>query len=298
MAAIMAARGHAVSLWSPRGGGTRQLGSELTTRGALEGRWSIHVAADLWRAAELSELILVALPEQALLPILQRLSGALIGAPDIIFAPAGGLAPALLHQFMTARGIAPRIGAMPVLPLMARRDPDGVVAITALRSRLWLGALPQESAPGLMVLTEGLFGLPVEPLGDILAAALTEPGALIGAARRFAPPGVAHGLGRLLLALAAERDAIAAGLGRTGLPGIAALVTEGGGLPDPPRPLIETGMGLAFLDAMARMGPARAPLISGALGLLEAAAGEPFGPHPVLAALEPTTLAALLPRTG
>jgi opine dehydrogenase len=294
MAAMMAARGHAVSLWSPRGGGTRQLGSKIATRGALEGRWSIHVAADLWRAAELSELILVALPEQAMLPILQRLSGALIGAPDILFAPAGGLAPALLHQLMVARGIAPRIGAMPVLPLMAKRDPDGVVAITGLRHRLWLGGWPREAAPGLMALAEGLFGLPVEPLDDVLAAALAEPGALIGVARRFAPAGLPHGLGRLLLALAAERDAIAASLNRTGLPGIAALVTEGGGLPDPPRPLIETGLGLAFLDAMARQGETAAPLITGALGLLEAAAGERFGPHPVLAALEPGSWAGVL----
>ncbi|MEI6160096.1 MAG: NAD(P)-binding domain-containing protein, partial [Roseococcus sp.] len=152
MAAIMAARGHAVSLWSPRGGGTRQLGSEITTRGVLEGRWTIHVAADLWRAAELSELILIALPDQALPPILQRLSSALIGAPDILFAPAGGLAPALLHQLMAARGISPRIGALPALPILARRDADGVVAITAVRPRLWLGALPREAAPGLSVL--------------------------------------------------------------------------------------------------------------------------------------------------
>ncbi len=294
MAAIMAARGHAVSLWSPRGGGTRHLRSQINTSGVLEGRWSIHVAADLWRAAELSELIVVALPDQALLPMLQRLSSALIGAPDFLFVPCGGLAPALLHQLMSARGIHPRIGALPVPPLLARRDADGVVAITALRRRLWMGVEAPESAADLMARTEDLFGLPVEPLGDILTAAMAEPGALIEAARHFAPPGVPHGLGRLLLALAAERDAIAASLGRKGLPGIATLITEGGGLPDPPRPMIETGLGLAFLEAVARASHTPAPLISGALALLEAASGEQFGPHPVLAELEPRILAGLL----
>ncbi|UPY38094.1 hypothetical protein [Sediminicoccus sp. KRV36] len=294
MAAIMSARGHAVSLWSPRGGGTRHLGSEIATRGALEGRWKIHVAADLWRAAELSELILIALPEPALLPILQRLAGALIGAPDILFAPAGGLAPALLHQLMAARGIAPRIGALPAPPILARRDADGVIAITALRPRLWLGALPMPAAPGLAVLAEALFGLPVELLADVLAAGLAEPGALIEAARLFAPAGQAHGLGRLLLALAAERDAVCLALGRGGLPGIATLVTEQGGLADPPRPLIETGLGLTFLDAMARASHTPAPLLTGALNLLEAAMGERFGPHPVLAALDQPTLAGIM----
>jgi hypothetical protein len=195
---------------------------------------------------------------------------------------------------MAARGIMPRIGALPVPPILARRDADGVVAITALRPRLWIGALPVESAPGLMALTEALFGLPVESLGDVLAAGLAEPGALIEAARHFAPAGLPHGLGRLLLGFAAERDAITTSLGRAALPGIAALVTEGGGLPEPPRPLIEVGLGLAFLEAMARASQTPAPLISGALGLLEAAAGQRFGPHPVLAALEPATLEALL----
>lgn len=294
MAAIMAARGHTVSLWSPRGGGTRHLRSEIATRGLLEGRFPIHVAADLWRAAELSELILIALPDQAMLPILQRLSGALIGAPDILLAPAGGLAPALLRQLMAARGIAPRLGALPVPPIRARRDADGVVAITAVRPRLWLGALPAPACPGLMALTEALFGLPVEPLPDILAAALAEPGALIEAARHFAPPDLTHGLGRLLLGFAAERDAIAASLGRGPLPSIAALVTEGGGLPDPPRPLAETGLGLEFLEAMARVSQTPCPLLSGARALLVTAAGESFSPHPVLAALGPASLANLL----
>lgn len=298
MAAIMSARGHAVSLWSPRGGGTRHLGGDIATRGALEGRWPVRVAADLWRAAELSELILIALPDQAMLPILQRLSGALVGAPDILLAPAGGLAPALLHQLMAARGVTPRIGALPVPPMRARREADGVLAITALRPRLWLGALPAPAAPGLMARAEALFGLPVEPLPDILAAALADPGPLIEAARHFAPSGLTHGLGRLLLGFAAERDAIAASLARAPLPAIAALVTEGGGLPDPPRPLAETGLGLGFLAAMARVSQTPSPLLSGALALLEAATGEAFAAPPVLGALEPGALAALMGGKG
>jgi opine dehydrogenase len=294
MAALMAWRGHDVTLWSPRGGGTRHLGHELTTRGVLAGGWRIRIAADLWRATETAEVILIALPAVAQPSILQRLASALVGTPDVLFAPAAGLAPALLHQFAAARGFGLRLGALAVPPAMAVRGADGVVEVTALRPRLWVGGLPSGATADLAIVTERLFGLPVEPLVDILAASLAEPGALIEAARILAPPGVTHALGRLLLGLAAERDAVGQALGRAGLPGIAALVTEQGGLPALRRPLGETGGGLAFLEAMARVSQTPAPLVSATLRVLETAAGESFGPHPVLAALEPGPLAGLL----
>jgi hypothetical protein len=294
MAALMVWRGHEVTLWSPRGGGTRHLSHELATRGILAGRWPVRVAADLWRATESAEAIVIALPPVAQPAILQRLASALVGSTNILFAPPAGLAPALLHQFTAARGFAPRLGALPAPPALAARAADGVVEVTALRPRLWLGGLPPEATGELAALTGRLFGLPVEPLSDILAAGLTEPGAVVEAARLLSPQGVAHAVGRLLLGLAAERDALGAAMGRTGLPGIAALVTEQGGLPAERRPLAETGSGLAFLEAMARASQIPAPLVGAALYLLETAAGERFGPHPVLAALEPGLLARLL----
>ena len=294
MAALCAWRGHAMTLWSPRGGGTRHLGHEVATRGVLEGRWRIEVAADLWRAVEQAEAIIIALPPQAMPTILQRLASALMAEAPVLFVPTGALAPALLHQFTGARGIAPPMAALPVPPILARRDPDGVVAISAIRPRLWLGALPVEAMPDMLVATEALFGLPVEPLGDVLAAALAEPGAVFGAAQLFAPAGLKHGLGRLLLGLTAERDALARAVGRVGLPSIAELVTEQGGLPDPPRPLGEIGAGLAFLEAMARATQVGAPLVTAALQLLETTSGEAFGQHPVLAALDPDTLARIM----
>ncbi len=298
MAALMAWRGHDVTLWSPRGGGTRHLGNQLATSGVLEGNWRIRVAADLWRATEAAEAILIALPPVAQPAILQRLASALVGEPDILFVPASGLAPALLHQLASARGFVPRLGALAVPPALAARGANGVVEVTALRPRLWLGGLPCEATADLAILAERLFGLPVEPLRDILAASLAEPGALIEAARILAPAGVPHAVGRLLLGLAAERDAVGAATGRSGLPGIAALVTEQGGLPAQRPPLGETGGGLAFLEAMARASQTAVPLTAAALHVLETAAGESFGPHPVLAALEPGPLARLLGGTG
>ncbi len=294
MAALCAWRGHAVTLWSPRGGGTRHLGHELETRGVLEGRWRVRVAADLWRAAEQAEALIIALPGVAMPAILPRLASALVGEPLILFAPAGALAPVLLQQFASARGVSPPIGALPVPPTLARRDPDGVVTISAIRPRLWLAALPVQALEEVRAATQALFGLPAEPLSDVLAACLAEPGAIFGAAQLFAPAGVQHALGRMLLSLTTERDALAQAAGREGLPGIAHLVTEQGGLPNPPRPLVEIGAGLAFLQAIGRASETATPLITSALYLLEAATGEGFGPNPILAALDRNVLAQLM----
>ena len=163
--------------------------------------------------------------------------------------------------------------------------------VTAIRPRLWLGTSPGAQVAGV---AETLFGLPIEPLRDVLAACLAEPGPLIGAAQALTPPGLLHGVGRLLLALAAERDVLSQAFRCGGLPGIAPLVTEQGGLPGSARPLTETGAGLAFLEALARAGQTPTPLISAALQWLEAASGQGFAPHPVLAELEAGTLATMV----
>lgn len=294
MAGLAASRGHEVALWSPRGGGTRHLGDRIRTRGALAGSWPLRIAADLGRALDRAEVVVVALPGHVLPQLLHRMAATMVGEPVILLAPPGALAPLLLHALAGSRGLSVPVGALPVPPVAARRDGDGAIDIAAIRPRIWAGGLPAAARPLLTDTLVDLFGLPVEPLTDVLAAGLAEPTALIGAAQMMAPDAIQHGVARLLLRLAAERDALAAACGRGPLPGMAEMVTEQGGFPESLPPLAELGAGLAFLEALGRAAGRPVPLIAAALQLLEGAAGESFSPHPVMKDLDAAFLAQVL----
>lgn len=291
MAALAAARGHEAVLWSPRGGGTRHILGSVTTRGALAGRWPVRVAADLGRAMEGADAVLICLPPAVLPGGVVRIAGALRGDPALIFAPSGGLAALLLQRELLARGGVPRIGALPALPLLAQRNGDGSLSVTGQRPRLWLAGLPAAAAPALAELTGRIFAMPVDPLPDMLAAGLADPMALVGAARLLAPARMEEAPPRLLAAFGRERDALAAACGRV-LPGLDELLAGTGALADPP--LAETMHGLEFLAALGRATRTPLPLLGGALAILKAGMGGGASAHPVLAALDGPTLARAL----
>lgn len=291
MAAQAAARGHNAVLWSPRGGGTRHILGAVTTRGVMAGRWPVRVAADLGRAMEGADLLVICLPPAVLPWAVVRIAGALRGDPAMLFAPAGGLAALLLQRQLLARREGPHIGALPALPLLAHRNSDGSLSVTGQRPRLWVAGLPVRSTPLLADIAAQAFGVPVDILPDMLAAGLAEPTALLGAARMLAPARIDEGCLRLLDAFARERDTLAAACGRA-IPTLEALLAGAGPLPDPP--LIETLQGLAFLTALGRATRTPLPLLGGALALLKATLGGDATGHPVMAALDGPTLARAL----
>ncbi|MBY0335408.1 MAG: hypothetical protein K2X11_02275 [Acetobacteraceae bacterium] len=289
MAAIAAYRRHEVALWSPRGGGTRHILDRLETRGVMAGRWPVRVAADLGRAVDGVDAVLLCLPAVVLPTVLNRLAAVLTGAPSLLLAPPGGLAPLLLQKLAMARGISSRIGALAAPAAAARREPDGAIRVTAVRPRLHLAGLPEAGAGDLALLTRRLFGLRAEPLRDVLAAALADPSAPMGAARLLAPPGLPGGAERLLAALGAEWAALAQACERD-IPSLADLVEEQGGFPEAPPQVAEVAAGLAFAEALGRAARCDMPLAGSLLRTLEVAAGRKLGPHPVLAQLDAETL--------
>lgn len=264
MAGLAARAGHAVALWSPRGGGTRHLRDEVRLLGALDGRFPVRVAADPGRALEGAEAIFLAVPGHALPALAERLAPLLSGNPALFLCPPGGDAPALARRLAAARGVAPRVAALPVPPLAARRE-DAAVRVTALRARWWMGALDPRNTGPLSALLGAATGLPPEPLADAAAAALADPLARLGAARRL---GAGGNPARLLAALEAEAAALAAALRRPG-PGLAALA-EGGALADAAPGAEETAAGLRFLAAEAARAGTPAPLAEAALRVLAA----------------------------
>ncbi|MFL1463327.1 hypothetical protein ACI6QG_14065 [Roseococcus sp. DSY-14] len=274
MAALAARQGHAARLWSPRGGGTRHVLGEVAAEGALEGRFPLRAAADAARAMDGAALVLLCLPGHALPAVLERTVPMMTGEPAVLLAPAGGLAALRLRALAQARGLRPRIGALPV-PALAARRAGAAVHVAALWPRWWLAGLdPRDTAP-LARLAGEAFGLAPDPLPDLLSAALADPLARLHAARLL---GGAGQPARLLARLEAEAQALAAALRRP-LPGLPTLA-EGGALaearPDPEA----AAAGLAFLEAVGAAAGQPLPLTAAARRLLEAACGTEAAPPP------------------
>lgn len=284
MAALAARAGHSVRLWSPRGHGTRHIRGEVAVSGALEGRFPLRAAADAAKAMDGAELVLACLPGHLLPAVLARAVPLLTGEPAFLLAPPGALSALLLRRLAEARGLRPRIAALPVPALSARREGEGV-HVPLLRGRWWLAGLDGRATPALCRLAGEAFGLPPEPLPDLLSAALADPLARLGAARLL---GAAGSPPRLMALLEGEAQALAEALRRP-LPGLAALAEDGALAEAAPGPA-ETGAGLAFLEALGRAAGIPMPLAGSARRVLEAGFGGDHAQHPALAALPPEEL--------
>ncbi len=283
-AALAAARGHHVTLWSPRGGGTRFIGSAVETHGLLAGRFPLRVAADIGRAIESAEAVLVVVPGHVQASLMERLARVINGRPAVLVAPATSLSPLLLDRMLGPRGITAEVAGLAAPPVAARRLPDGRLWVGAVRPMLWLGS--DGAAARLAGVATALFGMPVRALGGLLGASLAEMSGLADAALLLAPAGEAAAASRLLAALAAERDALAAKLGLT-LPDAAAHFAEIGGLPplDPARAMAQAGLALSFLATLGSATATALPMTEAALRLLEVTSGQAMRGNAVLSTL-------------
>ena len=172
-AAVLAvSRGHAVTLWSPRGGGTHGIGATLTAEGAVAGTAQVNVAVDVARAVTGAEAVLICVPPHALGPVLRRVVPVLPDGVPVLLAPSHSLAPLLLDRLLATRGARAPVGAMAVPPVHAARTGPDRVRIAALRDRVEIAAVPAAEAPALARLSATLFGIPFVPLADALGAAL------------------------------------------------------------------------------------------------------------------------------
>lgn len=283
-AALAAGRGHAVTLWSPRGGGTRGIAAAVLAEGALRGRFPLRVAADLGRALADADAVLLAVPGAAQASVMHRVAGVVQGAPAVLVAPATALAPLLLERLLVARGIRVPVGALAQPPVIARRLGADRVWVDAVLPRLALAAVPAAAVARLGPVAAALFGLGVDPLADALVAALADAMPLLHAAQALSPAAPA----RLAAALLAERDALAAAFGHR--------LPEPGPLPPPEaaRAPAEAPHALSFLLALGQAARVRLPVAEAVLTLLEVQTGQKLRGNAILAELDPRSLARQL----
>lgn len=181
-AALAVSRGHAVTLWSPRGGGTHGIGTVLRVEGVLAGSARIEVAVDVARALRDAEAVAVCVPPHALGPVLRRIAPALPDGVPVLLMPSHSLAPLLLRRLLLARGAEAPAGALAMPPLVAARIAADAVRIDAVRDRVEIAAVPAAAAPELARLCAELFGMGFAPLADALGTAIATAEPIVQAA--------------------------------------------------------------------------------------------------------------------
>lgn len=242
-AVLAASRGHDVVLWSPSGAGTSGIGATLTAEGALEATVPVRVAATLRDALAGAEAALLAVPAYAHPALLPAIASAAPAGLVLLISPAAALSP-LAYDALRAAASSPApvgaasppapvgafspapVGAMATTPCTARRVAPDRVRIPALRAAVDIAAVPAAAAPRIAALAEALFGhaCPIAP--DVLQPALANANPIIHAAlalanvtrieRAEAWPQyelMTDAACRLMAALEAERDSLAAAFG-------------------------------------------------------------------------------------
>ena len=330
-AALAVSRGHAASLWSPSGAGTRGLGSALHAEGMLDGAFPVSVATTLEQAFADADVALLTVPAYALPDLLPRIAAAIPKSLPLLIAPAASLAPL---AFARLRGPGAAVGAMATTPVTGRRTAPDRVRIAAIRAEAEMGAVPAAAAPQMAALAEDLFGNRWPIVADALAAAFINTNPIAHAALALGnvtriekqeswgqyglmTPAVC----RLMEALGAERDALAARFGHRP-PSMAEALHRTNG--DPRGPLhemtaaIERGRGfiagpidmatryvtedvpygLAFYLAIAGAIGQPMPVTEGTVAVLETLWGQGLRENPLLAGLDLAALPAALARPG
>lgn len=168
-AAVLAvSRGHQAVIWSPSGKGTAGIAGTIHAEGVLQGAFPVAVATTLEEAFRGADAALLVVPAYAFATLLPRIAQALPADLPLLIAPAASLAPVVLDVLMARRGAPARrapIGAMATTTGGARRLAPDRVRVAMIRTALEIAAVPAAAAPEMAKLAHDLFGMafPLSP---------------------------------------------------------------------------------------------------------------------------------------
>lgn len=327
-AALAASRGHGVTVWSPSGCGTAGLaasGGRLTASGEVEGSFTLGVAGSAAEAVAAADCVLVAVPANGHRTVMEAAAPHLAPGRTVLVSAAASLSPLLLARLLGGRGVAATIAGFGTTALTGRRGADGAsVTVATLRGACDVAAVRPADTGAAIAAATALWGERFVPAESVLAAALANINPIAHTAmalcnlsriehREVWPqyhcttPSVA----RLILALDAERQALAAAAGvriptaedffrrsySLTAPDLAGMMVElharRGGPPGPTTietryVLEDVPFGLVFYLALARESGVAMPVTEGAVRLVTAAWGRDLAAMndllPVLAA--------------
>jgi len=226
LAAIGESLGHAVAVHSPSGKSTAFLdeGRPLQSEGALEGNWRPEPAT-LAAALEGADLVIFAAPANAMRGLIDGAAPLLGPRHNVIISSHSSFAALVLRQRLEARGVRLPIAAWSTTLSTGRRLAPDRVQVDTFRSRIDVAFL-DDTEGRLAAIEVALFGERFHPVDDLLALSLSNLNPPIHLANALCNltriergeawdnyDGITPAVARLILALDAERIALAATFG-------------------------------------------------------------------------------------
>jgi opine dehydrogenase len=227
-AAFLSQQGHDPVLWSPSGKRAQALagGESLIAKGAVEGRFSIAVAASCAEALEGAGVVFVALPANGHKLVMDAAAPHLKEGQTVIVSSHTSFSGLYLSKLLARRGVTVPIVAWSTTVTAGRQTSDTEVNVSVVRAKVDMAVLPVSAAAPALALCKALFGDRFNERPDMLAIALSnlnpqnhmgialcnftrmEKGEQWGQNANVTPA-----VGKLLQALDEERLAIAAAVG-------------------------------------------------------------------------------------
>lgn len=158
-AAWIAERGHAVSLWAPRGNSTEALRlAPLQAHGVLQTSTMVEVAQDAEEVCAGADVLLIAVPLNGHRTVMDTLLPHLRSGQTVIVSSMGSLSALYLYEAAMARGIRLSIASFGTTVLTARRRSATEVQIMTRRTLLGVSCLPKSHQSSTLDTCETLFG--------------------------------------------------------------------------------------------------------------------------------------------
>jgi len=173
-AAALMDRGHAVTLWAPRGPAPHPLlSAPLTAQGAVSGEFRPAVAADPAALCAAADTLLVAVPANGHRTVMDAILPHLRPGQVVIVSSMASLSALYLYEAAQARGVAVTVAAFGTTVLTARRTDPCAVRVMTRRAALGVSALPAPRADEMVALCTRLFGDGFSAQANVLETALT-----------------------------------------------------------------------------------------------------------------------------
>ena len=172
-AALLAARGHEVTLWSPSGRGTAGLADgKLEYGGALSGIAQVAVALSIDVALASADVVIISLPAYGHAEVMRKMAPHVRVGQSVFVMPMLSLGSLYLARLLHARGVRACIASFGTTVMTARKTGPATVNLISLRSRLDIAALPARETPTMLALARELFGDCFSAQSDTLAVAM------------------------------------------------------------------------------------------------------------------------------